>query len=102
MRSIRSGLAPASVLPGGKNPNRPAEYFRQLPANSAQCLAGHVAPGTGAAQLDPDDVILKAEQLQVAAITLYPGPNGFNGALNYMELLLCVRHIIPFAIGKDD
>jgi hypothetical protein len=73
-----------------------------MPANSAQCLAGHVASSTSTAQLDASDVIFKTEQLQFTAIVLHSRSNGFKRALNYVQILFCGRHIFPFTRAKEN
>jgi len=73
-----------------------------MPANSAQRLAGHVASGTGATQLDSGNIILKAQQLQFAAIPFYPSADDLKSALNNMKFLLDRWHIVPLLVGQDD
>jgi hypothetical protein len=67
-----------------------------MPANSTQRLPGHVAAGTVSPQLNARNVILKAEQLQIATIALDPRPYRFNDFLNRQSILFNVRHTFPF------
>jgi hypothetical protein len=72
-----------------------------MPANPSQRLACHVASRAGAAQLNASNVIFKTEQLQVAAVALHPRTDNFESALNYMQVLICGFHIIPFMMDLD-
>jgi hypothetical protein len=72
-----------------------------MPPDSTERLTGHMASSTRAPELNPDDVVFEAEQLQFAAITLHPGSDDFQGTLNYMKFLLARWHIVPFPVGQD-
>jgi hypothetical protein len=72
-----------------------------MSTDASQRLACHVASRAGAAQLNASDVILKAKQLQVAAVALNPRTDNFESALNCMQVLICGFHIIPFMMDLD-
>jgi hypothetical protein len=51
--------------------------------NSAQRLASHVASSAGSAELNASDVILKAEEFQLAAVALHGRPNALNCVMDH-------------------